>query len=79
MENVTGLSGAKHKQADEVDADVLQKRQELLHKVLAGTFSAAQTRGYLTASGSAEPIASTHMDKHEERLFAYMLKLLIFS
>jgi hypothetical protein len=66
MENVTGLPGAKHKQADEVDADVLQKRRELFHKVLAGTFSAAQTWGYLTASGSAEPIASTHMDKHDD-------------
>ncbi len=51
-------------EADEVDADVRQKRRELLHKVLAGTFTAAQTWGYLTASGSAEPIASTHSDKH---------------
>jgi hypothetical protein len=52
-----------HGEADEVDADVRQKRRELLHKVLAGTFSAAQTWGYLTATGSAEPMASTHSDK----------------
>ena len=48
MENVAGLPGAKHKhyqegemikaneEADEVDADVRQKRRELLHKVLEG-------------------------------------------
>jgi hypothetical protein len=77
-ENVIGLPGAKHKhfqeidrikangEADEVDADVRQQRRELLHEVLAGTFTAAQTWGYLTASGSAEPIASTHMDKHDD-------------